>query len=167
MQLYVFRHGIAEPRRVDRPDTDRPLSPLGIERTLAAANGLARFADRPNVILTSPKDRARQSAGILGDLFDLAPEIVSVLADGLAGDVIHMLRQRDEDRVMIVGHEPILSEIIESLCTQKSLPGFIELKKASCALVDAPLHPEDAPRPGVLKWLLPPRALRGLGGNSV
>lgn len=146
-------------------DADRPLSPLGIERTIAAANGLAHFADRPNVILTSTKDRARQTAGILGDLFDLMPEVVPVLADGSAVDVIHMLRQRDEPSVMIVGHEPILSEVIESLCTQKTLPGFIELKKASCALVDAPLHPDDAPGPGVLKWLLPPRALRALGGD--
>jgi phosphohistidine phosphatase len=174
MQLYVFRHGIAEPADPGipgspgsgmRPDADRPLSPLGIERTLAAAQGLARFADRPNVILTSPKDRARQTAGILGDLFDLTPQIAAVLAEGPAVDVIHMLRQRDEDRVLIVGHEPTLSEVIETLCTHKTLPGFIELKKAACALVDAPLHPDDAPGPGVLKWLLPPRALRALGGD--
>jgi len=165
MQLYVFRHGIAEPGRADQPDADRPLSALGIERTLTAARGLARFADRPGVILTSPKDRARQTAGILGDVFDLTPQIASVLADGSAVDVIHMLRQRDEDRVLIVGHEPTLSEVIESLCTHKSLPGFIEMKKAACALVEAPLHPDDAPGQGALKWLLPPRALRELGAR--
>ncbi len=162
MQLYVFRHGIAEPGGADTLDADRPLSPMGIERTLAAVQGLARFADRPNVILTSPKDRARQTAGILGDVFDLTPQIVAVLAEGSPVDVIHMLRNRDEQSVLIVGHEPTLSELIESLCTQKTLPGFIELKKASCALIDAPLHPEDAPGPGVLKWLLPPRALRAM-----
>lgn len=163
MLLYVFRHGIAEPGGVDTLDADRPLSSLGIERTLAAAHGLARFADRPNVILTSDKDRARQTAGILGDLFDLLPQTVPQLADGSAVDVIHMLRKRDETSVLIVGHEPVLSEVIESLCTQKSMPSFIELKKASCALIDAPLHPDDAPGPAVLKWLLPPRALRALG----
>jgi len=166
MLLYVFRHGIAEPGGVDTPDSDRPLSSLGIERTLEAATGLAHFADRPNVILTSPKDRARQTAGILGDLFDLMPEVTPVLADGSAVNIIHMLRHRDESSVLIVGHEPTLSEVIESLCTQKSLPGFIELKKASCALIDAPLHPDDPPGPGVFKWLLPPRALRALGKRS-
>jgi phosphohistidine phosphatase len=163
MQLYVFRHGIAEPAGDDMADADRALTPQGIDRTLAAARGLARFADRPNVILTSPKDRARQTAGILGDVFDLTPLIAPVLADGPAVDVIHMLRQRDEQHVLIVGHEPTLSRVIETLCTQKNLPGFIDLKKAACALVDAPLHPEDPPGPGVLKWLLPPRALRALG----
>jgi len=166
MQLYVFRHGIAEPGSDVTPDSDRPLSPLGIERTLSAAKGLAHFADQPNVILTSPKDRARQTAGILGDVFDLIPEIISVLADGSPVEVIHMLRQREEDRVLIVGHEPTLSEVIESLCTHKSLPGFIEMKKASCALIDAPLHPNDTPGPAILKWLLPPRALRVLGGEK-
>ncbi len=166
MLLYIFRHGIAEPCGDDTQDADRSLSPVGIDRTLAAANGLARFADRPNVILTSPKDRARQTAGILGDLFDLMPQVAPELGDGSAVDIIHMLRKRDESCVLIVGHEPTLSEVIESLCTQKTLPSFIELKKASCALVDAPLHPDDPPGPGVLKWLLPPRALRALGEEA-
>ena len=163
MQLYVFRHGIAEPRNENLPDADRPLTPLGVERTLVSAKGLARFANRPEVILTSPKVRSRQSAGILGDVFDMTPIIADVLADASTVDVIHMLRRRDEQCVLIVGHEPTLSEVIETLCTQNNLPGFIELKKASCALVEAPLHPEDPPGPGTLKWLLPPRALRALG----
>lgn len=163
MQVYVFRHGIAEPRNGNLPDADRPLTPQGIERTLAAARGLARFANRPETILTSPKARSRQSAGILGDVFDLTPVIADVLADAPPVDVIHLLRRRDEQCVLIVGHEPTLSEVIETLCTQKHPPGFIELKKAACALVEAPLHPEDPPGPGTLKWLLPPRALRALG----
>ncbi len=163
MQVYVFRHGIAEPRDTDKPDAARALTSVGIERTTAAAKGLARFADRPQVILTSPKIRAKQSAAILGDILDLTPILADELADGPAIDVIHMLRRRDEQRVLIVGHEPTLSEVIENLCTHKNLPSFIELKKAACALVEAPLHPEDPPGPGVLKWLLPPRALRALG----
>ncbi len=166
MQLYVFRHGIAEPGDGLTPDADRPLSPLGIERTLAAARGLARFADRPDVILTSPYDRARQTAGILGDVFDMMPQVAGTLANAPASDVIHMLRQREENRVLIVGHEPTLSQVIETLCTRKSLPNFIDMKKAACALIDAPLHPDDPPGPGVLKWLLPPRALRVLGGGN-
>jgi phosphohistidine phosphatase len=166
MQLYVFRHGIAEPAAVGMPDADRPLSPQGIERTAAAAKGLARFANRPEVILTSPKVRARQSAGILGDVFDLTPTVVDVLTDAPALDVIHMLRRRDEQCVLIVGHEPTLSGVIEALCTQKNVLSFIDMKKAACALVDAPLHPEDPPGPGQLKWLLPPRALRALGINQ-
>jgi phosphohistidine phosphatase len=163
MQLYIFRHGIAEPGDGVTPDADRPLSPMGIERTLASAKGLAHFADQPNVILTSGKDRARQTAGILGDVFDLTPEIMNVLSESPATDVIRMLRQRQEERILIVGHEPTLSTLIETLCTGKNIPGFIDMKKAACALVEAPMHPDDAPGPGVLKWLLPPRALRQLG----
>ena len=165
MQLYVFRHGIAEPGGLDRPDADRPLSAQGIQRTVAAARGLAYFIDQPNVILTSPKDRARQTAGLLGDVFDLTPIIEPILDNGMAVEVIHMLRQRDEQKIVIVGHEPTLSEVIENLCTQKNLPSFIEMKKAACARVDAPMHPDDPPGPGILKWLMPPRALRALGDS--
>ncbi|GAB4186176.1 MAG: phosphohistidine phosphatase SixA [Phycisphaeraceae bacterium] len=166
MRLYVFRHGIAEPSQPGVLDAGRELTPRGYERTLAAAQGLARFADRPQVILTSPKIRARQTAGILGDVFDLVPQIVEELGEGSAVQIIHMLRHREETSVMIVGHEPTLSEVIETLCTQKTLPGFIELKKAACALLDAPLHPDDAPGPARLKWLLPPRALRTMAGSA-
>ncbi len=162
MLIYVFRHGIAEPRGGDKPDADRSLTTQGIDRTRAAAKGLAKFADRPEIILTSPKLRARQTAEIAANIFGMTPAISKELADGPPVDVIHMLRKRDEQSVMIVGHEPTLSEVIEALCTQKPLPSFIDLKKAACALVDAPLHPEDPPGPGVLKWLLPPRVLRSM-----
>ena len=162
MLIYVFRHGIAEPHSGDIPDADRSLTERGVGRTQQAAKGLARFADRPEVILTSPKRRAKQTADILANVFGMTPSISPALADGPPVDVIHMLRERDEQSVMIVGHEPTLSEVIETLCTQKPLPAFIELKKAACALVDAPLHPEDPPGPGTLLWLLPPRALRAM-----
>lgn len=166
MQVYVFRHGIAEPGSESLSDADRPLSPLGIERTHAAAKGLSRFANRPQVILTSPKLRARQSANLLGEVFDMTPVVVEELADAPAMDVIRMLGDRQEEQVLIVGHEPTLSEVIETLCTHTNPPGFVDLKKAACAYVDAPLHANDLPGPGVLKWLMPPRALRALANGS-
>jgi len=68
--------------------------------------------------------------------------------------------------VMLVGHEPWMSELIERLCVPRQSAGFIDLKKAGCALVEAPLHRDEPAGRGVLRWLIPPRALRSMGGED-
>lgn len=164
MQLILFRHGIAEDAHNGIADADRALTPRGIERATLAARGLARLADRPDAILTSPKIRAAQTAAILGDVFDLVPQTV----DALAGDSPHaiqrMLRDRSERELLLVGHEPSLSTLIEMLCVGgASATGFVELKKAGAALVEAPLHRGEPAGKATLHWLIPPRVLRMLG----
>ncbi len=165
MQLLLFRHGIAEPPEEADSDASRALTPRGADRTLLAAHGLARVTDRPQAILTSPKTRALQTAAIAAEVFDMAPEPVDVLADGDPRRVLAMLRRRAEASVMLIGHEPWMSELIETLCMPKAPHGFLELKKAGAALVDAPIRLDEPPGTGVLRWLIPPRVLRSLAGG--
>lgn len=155
MRIVFFRHGVAEPGHERLPDAERALTPQGVDRTMQAARGLAKFIPRPDVILTSPKTRAMQTAAILGDAFELVP----VKADAIAGEsvdaIVRLLRSRREDDVMIVGHEPTLSGTIEKLCG-----GVVELKKAGAALVEVPSRREEPPTRATLHWLLPPKTLR-------
>ena len=164
MQLMLFRHGIAEPYDPALPDAERTLTQRGIERTTQAAHGLARIVDRPDTILTSPKIRAMQTAAIVGDALDVNPEICPVLAAGGAREIALMLRDRSEHRLMLVGHEPYLSQLIETLCLDQSAPcrNTIEMKKAGCALLEGPIRRDEAPDRVTLQWLLPPRVLRAL-----
>lgn len=157
MQLILFRHGIAENARDGLPDAERALTPRGVERTAAAARGLARFTQRPQAILTSPKTRALQTAAIIGDTLDLVPTRAAELAAESLDPILRLLRSRDEDRVLLVGHEPTLSALIELLCG-----GRAEMKKAGAALLDG----DPAPGHAVLQWLLSPRALRLMGGST-
>lgn len=164
MQLLLFRHGIAEPYDPALPDADRTLTQRGIERTTQAAQGLLRIADRPDAILTSPKIRAVQTAAIVGDALDVNPEICPVLATGSAHDIALMLRGRSEERLMIVGHEPYLSQLIEVLCWEQVEPwrNAVAMKKAGCALLEGPIRRDETPDRVMLQWLLPPRVLRTL-----
>ncbi|QQE10436.1 histidine phosphatase family protein [Planctomycetota bacterium] len=168
MRLLLFRHGIAEPGTTNQPDDLRPLTPLGLSRSSLASQGLARIIDRPEAILTSPKARAAQTAAFLGDTFDIHPEFADEIALGPSKKIIRMLRDRTEDYILIVGHEPILSQLITQLCFPKASPAALELKKASCAFIEAPIR-KDEPAlpssPGLLHWILPPRALRQLAGE--
>jgi len=162
MQILLFRHGIAEPRSADKPDSDRMLTPRGIERTITAANGLARIADCPQVILTSPKLRALQTANILAEVFNKSPQIVQELAEGSAEQILQVLKKYSEDYVLLVGHEPAMSELAILLCAQGQSPDFLELKKAGCILLESPLRRDESSGRSSLCWLMPPRVLRTL-----
>ncbi|MEO0964067.1 MAG: histidine phosphatase family protein [Planctomycetota bacterium] len=163
MELILFRHGIAEEPSAERDDADRRLTPRGVERTRLACVGLARVCDRPEAVIASSKARARQTAAMLGLVFDLEPEVWPSLAGEQVEPVLERLRERDAGVLMLVGHEPMLSELVVRLCTPASGGGGIEMKKAGAACVEAGLGRNEPRTAGRLRWLLPPRVLRTLG----
>ena len=171
MRLILFRHGIAKPISHTHHDFDRDLSPLGKTRTQLAALGLARIIDQPQAILSSPKVRAIQTASFLSNAFDIPTETFDVLADGPAKKILQSLRNRKEDTVILVGHEPLLTDIIRLLCFPKAAIGSIQLKKAACAMIEATIRNDEIanskmPAGAMLHWIIPPRVLRQLAGNT-
>jgi phosphohistidine phosphatase len=162
MQLVLFRHGIAEAREANVPDADRALTKKGLKRTKAAAAGLTTLIDPPEAILTSPKVRAYQTAELAGEA--LAQDVTQwdLLAEADAEELAHALKQRAEASLVLVGHEPTFSELIELLCYGRR-HGQTELKKAGCAILDAPFTHGDR---ATLQALLPPRVLRTLAETT-
>jgi phosphohistidine phosphatase len=161
MRLLVFRHGIAESRAADGTDASRALTEQGVERTRAAARGLATFADRPDVILSSPKTRALQTAREAATAFGCEVEVLAALSDGPPADTLRALAARAEGTVMIVGHEPMLSELVEQACTGDRRLGFVDMRKAGCACLDVALEPGGEATAATLLWLATPKMLRG------
>lgn len=164
MRLLVFRHGIAEDHSADGTDAARALTDQGVERTRAAARGLARIAEAPEVILSSPKVRARQTAREAAAAFGREVEVMDDLADGPPGAVLQALAARAEGSAMIVGHEPMLSELIEQVCTGGRRLGFVDMRKAGCACLDVSFDPGGAVT-GTLLWLATPKMLRAAGAG--
>jgi len=155
MQLLLFRHGIAEAHGPDGSDTTRRLTDEGVRKTHQAAAGLSQFVEPPDVIYTSPLTRAQQTAQILGEVYGIVPQIVEVLAYGPAKAVIEALSDEDHQRVMLVGHEPTFSEIVERVCTASHAAGFVRMKNAGCACVE--MIDGDIAQ---LLWLATPKMLR-------
>jgi phosphohistidine phosphatase len=160
-ELILFRHGIAEDMSTDGTDAERRLTEEGLKKTRQAAEGLARFADKPDVILTSPLVRAVQTAQIAGEVFGRTPQTMDLLADCLPEEILAELLERPEGVVMIVGHEPTFSMIVERLCTEGELDDFVQVKKAGAASVDVSEIVAGAGR-GRLLWLATPKMLRAL-----
>lgn len=166
MLVYLFRHGIAEPAEPGQADADRPLLPKGIERTHQAAAGLAALMDAaPATLLTSPKQRAVETADILGEHLAKKPVVLDALASEGFAAITQSLITMQAGSVMLVGHEPMLGEWAARWVFGRGAPyGCIQLKKAGCLLLDLdkPIEPE-TDLTGRLIWHLPPRVLRTAG----
>lgn len=155
MQIYFLRHGIAFDRAPDGTDRSRALTPEGISHMEQEAAGLKQLGVSVDLLLTSPFVRARQTAEIVGPLLGREPQIEPALSSGMTPQaLIAVLEQQQAQSVMVVGHEPDLSEAISFLIGG----GMIAMKKGGLALVE--LWP-GTPR-GVLHWLLAPKILRAL-----
>ena len=160
-ELYILRHGIAA--RLETPlvpDDERPLTPKGEHRMRQIGRGLATLKVQVDRIVTSPLPRARRSAQIVAQELNLVEqlEISSVL--GLASsprEIADWLRERTEARVMIVGHNPTLSDLIGLLVLGEAGKLAIELKKGGMAALSS--GKLSGPR-FQLEWLAPPALLR-------
>src|SRR5208337_3061598 len=64
MEIYFLRHGDS-PKGVGIEDGKRPLSDRGAARMKRVALGMARLGVHPDLVLTSPLVRARQTAEIV------------------------------------------------------------------------------------------------------
>jgi phosphohistidine phosphatase len=159
--LYIVRHGIAvDALAPSTPDAERPLTPKGERRMRQIARGLSRLELKLERIVTSPATRARQTAEVLAKALGVVDqlEVSNVLQVGASARTIaRWLRARSKERLMIVGHNPAVSELISVLVLGASQPPFCDLKKGAIAALAPPASPDDLYR---LHWLAPPRLLR-------
>ena len=109
MRLVLVRHAEAAP---GDPDELRTLTPEGHEQARNLGDRLRTQGVIPDVVLSSPLLRARQTAAGLG--FG-KPEPIDALAPGAtADDVRKAIRGRGET-VAVVGHQPDCGRITASL----------------------------------------------------
>ena len=98
-------------------DAARQLTDDGIAALRAAAPAWRRLNLRPDLVLSSPLTRARQTAELACEAVGGAPVVDDRLAPGATwGDFARaMAAQPDARRVLFVGHEPDLSRAIVEL----------------------------------------------------
>jgi len=161
MKLCFFRHGIA----IDREDPscpreeDRFLTAEGMTKTRLAAQGLRWIKMRFDVVLTSPWLRAAQTAAILTDVLKLpaAESLPELAGDRDAADLIRALAARTEEgNLLLVGHEPLLSETAVKLLGGR---WSLDLRKSGACAIEVDGLPAKS---ATLLWHLTSRQLRGL-----
>lgn len=165
MDLYLVRHAIAEPRDGERwpDDSQRPLSPEGVELFRLAARGLQRLGVEVEAVLSSPHARAWRTAEILsGDAgWPAASASRELEPSSTASAAFDLAAGRTESLLALVGHEPGLSELASLALTGDAHAAALELKKGGVICVRFP----GAPVAGraLLRWSASPKLLRQLG----
>jgi phosphohistidine phosphatase len=162
MEIYILRHGIAVERGTSghKKDSDRPLTLEGEDKMHQIAKAILGMELKFDLILSSPYKRAEQTANIVASELDEEVTFSEFLEpDGNALELIAEINDEKPQRVLLVGHEPYLSQLISVLTTGGS-DATIELKKGGlCKLTTDKLT---FGRCATLHWLLTPRLLREL-----
>jgi phosphohistidine phosphatase len=164
MNLFLLRHGVA----VDRDphsfpdDAHRPLTLKGEDRMRLVCDAMQALELSFDGIIASPFLRARQTAEIVASALGLRRHLQfrDELTPG--GDVKALLRfinrmQPAPENLLLVGHEPYLSELLSMLiCGQPD--AAIDLKKNGLAKLEVTERLKYG-RCATLNWLLSPRQL--------
>ena len=151
MELVFMRHGKAEPRSDAKPDYERELTSIGRKKVKQAARGLAHclYYGRNITIWSSPVKRAMQTAELLRNAF-VRKNKVQVMDAIFNGDFAELQTEWSKipqpDVLIIVGHEPLLSEWTEKLSdtTLAFRPA-----SATAILLEDPAQPK-----GSLAWFM-------------
>jgi phosphohistidine phosphatase len=112
VRLYIVRH--AEAAQGD-PDELRPLTPIGREQARDLGKHLAADGVRPDVILSSPLLRARETADEIARATGAPVEPAEQLAPGATADGVRTAIAGRGERVLIVGHQPDCGQITADL----------------------------------------------------
>lgn len=165
MRIYLIRHSNAvEVGSEDyEDDSQRPLTERGCKKMEQIAAGLKRLGVNPDLIVSSPYIRARQTAELLAQGLKYKREIAFNKALIPMGEVDTIIGEINEKfmvgELALVGHEPSLSLLIGTL-TAGNPELAITLKKGSvCCLAADDLRVE---RRASLEWLLTPKLLSAL-----
>jgi phosphohistidine phosphatase len=164
MELYFLRHAIAAERNdlKYKDDSLRPLTAQGRKKMYRAARGMQSLGLKYDAILSSPYLRAKQTAEIVVHTYKLKDKRLHFTDNLLPPTSIEKLIKEvqalfpNSKNVLLVGHEPHLTEMISSLL-KSNKPLDIDLKKGGlCHLsIDWPSKEATA----ILIWILTPTQL--------
>jgi len=134
-QLLVLRHAKSSWKRADLEDHDRPLNKRG-KRDAPRMGRVLRGQDLlPQLAISSTAERARVTLERLLDAAGAACEVRVTPDLYLAGprEIVDQLRQLPNryERVMVVGHNPGLEELIHEMTGEA-----VTLPTAALALID-------------------------------
>lgn len=158
--VLMLRHGIAEDATAEKKDEDRGLTAEGHARMKEIVRGIELVLPKAEAIYSSPLLRAVQTSLWVSKAYRSRVEVktVDALLPGAATKSFRaLLDSIGERRVVLVGHEPNLTDNMRALVGIKKADAM-ELKKGGCYGIRI-----DPAGTAMLEWLMPPRILRKLG----
>src|SRR5580692_6594161 len=166
MILYFLRHASAGERFTNpKRDEKRALDKEGIEQCGYIGRALAALDVQVETVVSSPLKRCTQTASLVGN--ELGYEGKLQINDWLRpeaslADFRKLLEKyARQEAIMVVGHNPNLSQFLGSLISDSGCEASLELKKGGVAKVEL------RRASGTLQWCVTPKLLRTLYDTAV
>ncbi len=158
MNIYLIRHSEAEPVSSQVRDFDRNLTVQGEESLRKAADGWKKLISQFDFIVSSPLNRALQTAEIIKEGFKTKSEIIidKKVVGGTTKEILEIAFALDGKEIAFCGHEPTMSNYLSEMTCSGNL--YLSFRKAMIAKI----HFDGRPRLGAgeLEFLIPAKAYK-------
>lgn len=159
MIIYIVRHASAgEHLSNPKKDEKRPLDADGIEQCGFVGRALAALNAQPDVIISSPLKRATQTASLVGNELGYEGKLLlepSLRPEATFAEFRKLLdKYSKHEAIMVVGHNPSITDFLARLITKSGSAALIEFKKGAVARV------ETVRNSATLNWLFTPKIAR-------
>jgi phosphohistidine phosphatase len=166
MIIYFLRHASAGEHLIHpKKDEKRALDKEGIEQCGYVGRALAAIEAQVDVIISSPLKRATQTASLVGNEMGYEGKLqieAALRPEATFADFLKVVEKYSkQESVMVVGHNPNLSQFLGTVICESGCEASVELKKGAVARVDMRRSS------GTLQWCLTPKALRTLYAAAV
>ena len=164
MIVYFLRHASAGQSKNDPgKDDKRALDDDGIEQCGFIGRALAALDVHVDVMISSPLKRATQTASLVGNEMDYEGKLVidrALLPDAAFAAFRDLLnRHAKQEAIMVVGHNPSMSELLGKLIGDGA-EASIDFKKGAVAKVEVDR------KMAALHWCLTPKVVRTLYASA-
>ncbi|NTF42178.1 histidine phosphatase family protein [Rhizobium rhizogenes] len=141
-RVYLLRHAEARQAAPGQRDFDRPLSENGYAAAEIVADEVADKGYKPDLIISSTALRCRQTADAMRRVVSPSTEFrfVDALYNGTLDTYLSLIAsQTDHKSVMLVAHNPIIEQTLETLIGLDALTTALPrgFPTAGLAVIDA------------------------------
>lgn len=161
MIVYFLRHANAgDHLATPKKDEKRALDKEGIEQCGYVGRALAALDVQVDTVISSPLKRATQTAALVGN--ELGHEGKLQIDPALRPQATFaefrklLDKYARQEAIMVVGHNPNLSEFLGRIISDAGCEAATELRKGAVAKVEL------RRTSGSLQWVLTPKILRAL-----
>lgn len=158
--LHLLRHAKSSWKDTDMSDFERPLNGRGREAAPLIGQFILKKKIRPDLILSSPAERARQTALLVVKAAKLDAELRfdERIYEADVARLLDVVSQIDETFgvALLVGHNPGMENLVETLTgEQQSMPTAALAR----IILDVEKWSKVRERTGRLDWLVRPKEL--------
>lgn len=161
MDIYFLRHASAGQHIPGSNDDKRPIDKTGEQQSHDVGRALASLDLKLDAIISSPLTRAMQTALIAAAELGQKDKIVT--DDALRPEASYeqfenlLARYAKKKAIIIVGHNPSMTEFLVRLLAGSNSTEFVDFKKGAVVKVERVDR-----HPAALKWYLTPKVVRAI-----